>query len=187
MTHLIVHGGRRCGAVIPSANKNAVLPMLCATLLTDEPIALRRVPDITDVRKILDFFRELGSESTMDSHTGTLDLHHATPCSTRGPPPAGRRCARRSCWCRPLLAPLRRGAARGRRQGLHARRARDRSARRGVPRASAREVERGAARSLSGAPAPARCATDHWLDYASVTTTENFVLCAAARRAARSR
>jgi len=56
MTNLIVRGGRPLrGTLTPSANKNAVLPILCATLLTEETITLHRVPDITDVRKILDF------------------------------------------------------------------------------------------------------------------------------------
>ncbi len=53
MSDLIVHGGiPLVGRVIPSANKNAVLPILCATLLTREPVCLRGVPDITDVRKM---------------------------------------------------------------------------------------------------------------------------------------
>ncbi len=77
MSHLIVHGGRPLrGTVTPSANKNAVLPILCATLLTSEPIVLHRVPDITDVRKLLAFFRELGSSVDIDFATGTLRLQH---------------------------------------------------------------------------------------------------------------
>ena len=36
-----------------------------ATLLTSEPVVLHRVPDITDVRKLLAFFRELGSSVDM--------------------------------------------------------------------------------------------------------------------------
>ncbi|KOQ36847.1 UDP-N-acetylglucosamine 1-carboxyvinyltransferase, partial [Achromobacter xylosoxidans] len=77
MSNLIVHGGTPLrGRVIPSANKNAVLPILCATLLTDQPLRLHGVPDITDVRKILDIFRTLGSEVRLDESTRTLDLHH---------------------------------------------------------------------------------------------------------------
>ena len=77
MTNLIVRGGRPLrGEITPSANKNAVLPVLCATLLSDAPLTLHRVPDITDVRKILDFFRALGSQVDMDFDTGTLKLHH---------------------------------------------------------------------------------------------------------------
>ena len=77
MSNLIVHGGKPLrGRITPSANKNAVLPVLCATLLTDEPLRLHGVPDITDVRKILDIFRALGSKVHMDDATGTLSLHH---------------------------------------------------------------------------------------------------------------
>ena len=77
MTSLIVNGGRALrGRIIPSANKNAVLPVLCATLLTDQPVTLHRVPDITDVRKILDFFRSLGSTVDMDFEAGVLKVRH---------------------------------------------------------------------------------------------------------------
>lgn len=45
MSHLIVHGGTPLsGRIVPSANKNAVLPILCATLLTKAPVRLRGVP-----------------------------------------------------------------------------------------------------------------------------------------------
>ena len=47
---LIVNGGKPLsGTITPSGNKNSVLPILCATLLTDQPVALLNVPDITDV------------------------------------------------------------------------------------------------------------------------------------------
>ena len=60
MANLIVHGGTPLtGRIVPSANKNAVLPILCATLLTHEPVRLKGIPEITDVRKILDIFRQL--------------------------------------------------------------------------------------------------------------------------------
>ena len=78
MANLIVHGGTPLtGRIVPSANKNAVLPILCATLLTREPVRLLGIPEITDVRKILDIFRMLGSEVSVDYATGVLDVHHA--------------------------------------------------------------------------------------------------------------
>ena len=41
MSHLVVHGGTPLrGRLVPSANKNAVLPILCATLLTRETVRL---------------------------------------------------------------------------------------------------------------------------------------------------
>ena len=77
MSNLIVHGGTPLvGRIVPSANKNAVLPILCATLLSAEPIRLRGVPEITDVKKILAVFRQLGSAVEIDYKTGILDVHH---------------------------------------------------------------------------------------------------------------
>ena len=77
MAHLIVHGGTPLtGRIVPSANKNAVLPILCATLLTREPVRLVGIPEITDVKKLLDIFRTLGSEVAVDFATGVLDVHH---------------------------------------------------------------------------------------------------------------
>ena len=39
MSDLIIHGGKPLsGTITPSGNKNTVLPILCATLLTDAPV-----------------------------------------------------------------------------------------------------------------------------------------------------
>jgi UDP-N-acetylglucosamine 1-carboxyvinyltransferase len=178
MSHLIVHGGRPLrGRVFPSANKNAVLPILCATLLTREPVVLHRVPDITDVRKLLAFFRELGSSVEMDFAGGTLRLQHGNGLCDHGVRlPSG---MRSSIMLVPALL-QRFGRARldddvtGCTLGV-----REIDPHIDVFLAFGAEVqlERGA----TAVRATRRfAASDHWLDYASVTTTENFVLCAVA-------
>ncbi len=48
------------GRIRASGNKNAALPCLAATLLTDEPVVLRNVPEIEDVHVIMDILRLLG-------------------------------------------------------------------------------------------------------------------------------
>jgi len=48
------------GEVTPGGNKNAALPILAASLLTDEPILFHNVPDITDVRYMGDLLENLG-------------------------------------------------------------------------------------------------------------------------------
>ena len=58
--------------------------MLCATLLAEQPIVLHRVPDITDVRKLLAFFRELSSEVAIDYASGTLTLRHGSGLDPAG-------------------------------------------------------------------------------------------------------
>ena len=48
------------GEVIIAGAKNAALPILCACLLCDEPITLRNVPDLQDVRTMLKLLQEIG-------------------------------------------------------------------------------------------------------------------------------
>jgi UDP-N-acetylglucosamine 1-carboxyvinyltransferase len=151
--------------------------VLCATLLTREPVRLRRVPDITDVRKILDVFRRLGSTVSVDFRRGILDVHHRDthfdPARDHLPEEM-----RSSILLVPgLLARF--GAARietdvkGCALG----------AREVDPHIEVFErfgacVERTDDGLVLRAGRPLRH-NDHWTDYASVTTTENFVLCAA--------
>jgi UDP-N-acetylglucosamine 1-carboxyvinyltransferase len=60
----IVHGGERLhGRIRPTGNKNAALPMLAATLLTDEEVVLENVPKIKDVLTLIDLLRELGASA----------------------------------------------------------------------------------------------------------------------------
>ena len=50
------------GEVTPSGNKNAALPLICATLLTAEPVYLRNVPEINDVIAMCKLLASLGAE-----------------------------------------------------------------------------------------------------------------------------
>lgn len=178
MSNLIVHGGTPLsGRIVPSANKNAVLPILCATLLTREPVHLAGIPEITDVRKILEVFRHLGSDVDVDYAAGTLDVHHRTthfdPERHHLPEEM-----RSSIMLVPgLLARF--GAARiendvqGCTLGV-----REIDPHVEVMQHFGATVERRRETLVMRAAAGLH-ASHHWLDYASVTTTENFVLCAA--------
>ncbi len=54
-------GGQPIGGVIrPSGNKNAALPLIAATLLTDDEVVLRNVPEIRDVEALIRIISELG-------------------------------------------------------------------------------------------------------------------------------
>jgi UDP-N-acetylglucosamine 1-carboxyvinyltransferase len=59
----IIGGGgntRLNGDIRIGGAKNAALPIMCATLLTGEPIQLRNVPDLRDIRTTIQLLRELG-------------------------------------------------------------------------------------------------------------------------------
>ncbi|MGI8840963.1 MAG: UDP-N-acetylglucosamine 1-carboxyvinyltransferase [Caulobacteraceae bacterium] len=174
MSNLIVRGGRPlAGRITPSANKNAVLPILCATLLTDETVILRGVPDITDVAQILDLFAALGSEVALDRATGVLRLRHR----------AGGNAARLPQGMRssimlipPLIARFGQARLEGEVKGCTLG-VREIDPHIEVFQAFGVEVAAEEGALTLSAASPFRPA-DHWLDYASVTTTENFVLCA---------
>lgn len=50
------------GTIRPAGNKNAALPVICATLLTEEPVVLENIPRIRDVLDLLDIVEALGVE-----------------------------------------------------------------------------------------------------------------------------
>jgi UDP-N-acetylglucosamine 1-carboxyvinyltransferase len=58
----MVGGSPLKGEVKIAGAKNAALPILCACLLTDEPIVLRNLPDLQDVRTMLKLLQEIGVE-----------------------------------------------------------------------------------------------------------------------------
>src|SRR5271154_1951187 len=77
MADLVVNGGSPLsGTITPSGNKNSVLPILCATLLTDEPVVLKNVPDITDLDKLVSFFLSQGSKIEWDRAAGGMKVDH---------------------------------------------------------------------------------------------------------------
>ena len=62
MQKIVVAGGVPLeGEVAVSGAKNAVLPILCATLLADEPVSIGNVPDLHDVKTTLRLLAELGA------------------------------------------------------------------------------------------------------------------------------
>jgi UDP-N-acetylglucosamine 1-carboxyvinyltransferase len=65
MSRYIVKGGVALqGTVEAASNKNAVLPIMAATLLTDDECILTNVPQITDVVVMGNLLRELGAQVT---------------------------------------------------------------------------------------------------------------------------
>jgi len=59
----VIEGGRPLnGRVRASGNKNGVLPVLAASLLTEEPVELDNVPRIRDVDTMIALLRQLGAE-----------------------------------------------------------------------------------------------------------------------------
>ena len=53
-------GSRLAGEITPQGAKNEALQVLCAVLLTDEPVHITNVPDIIDVNNQIELLRKIG-------------------------------------------------------------------------------------------------------------------------------
>src|SRR6266571_3080325 len=63
MARFVVEGGTPLrGEITPAGNKNEALPLIAASLLTDEPVTLHNVPRIRDVRGMLEVVSALGAQ-----------------------------------------------------------------------------------------------------------------------------
>ncbi len=71
MDKLVIHGGvPLSGEIRVSGAKNAALPLLCASLLTREPLTLSNVPRLNDVTTMLRLLAQLGAEVSHDDRLG---------------------------------------------------------------------------------------------------------------------
>ena len=62
MEKFIIEGGQPLsGTIVPAGNKNAALPALAATLLTEEQVMLHNIPRIRDVEAMIELLRALGA------------------------------------------------------------------------------------------------------------------------------
>lgn len=74
MDKLVIEGGRRLsGEIVVSGAKNAALPILCAGLLSAEPVHLDNVPNLQDVRTTLKVLGQMGVKSEMTGSHVQLD------------------------------------------------------------------------------------------------------------------
>ena len=71
MDKLIIEGGARlAGEVAVSGAKNAALPVLCAAILSAEPLALTNVPRLRDVQTMVKLLSQMGAAVTDDGSNG---------------------------------------------------------------------------------------------------------------------
>lgn len=74
MSSFIVEGGYRLeGEIEPLGAKNEALEVICATLLTKEPVTITNVPDIADIRNLILLLADMGVKiRTTDHHNVTF-------------------------------------------------------------------------------------------------------------------
>ncbi|MBR6129538.1 MAG: UDP-N-acetylglucosamine 1-carboxyvinyltransferase [Bacteroidaceae bacterium] len=74
MASFIIEGGYRLkGEILPQGAKNEALQVLCAVLLTEEPVHIKNIPDIVDVNNQIKRLEDMGVEVTRhDAHDYTF-------------------------------------------------------------------------------------------------------------------
>ena len=61
MSSFVIEGGHRLsGEIVPQGAKNEALEVICATLLTSEPVTIHNIPDILDVNNLILLLSEMG-------------------------------------------------------------------------------------------------------------------------------
>ncbi len=71
----ITGNGPLNGEIEISGAKNAALPLMCAAILTDQPLVLQRVPDLRDVASLNELLAQFGLTAAYDAKNKTLKLH----------------------------------------------------------------------------------------------------------------
>ena len=84
MDSLIINGGKKLIGDIPiSGSKNACLPMMIASLMTDEKMILNNIPMLSDVKTLISILESLGTnavhiKSSLNLHTKEIINHKAS-------------------------------------------------------------------------------------------------------------
>ncbi len=107
MEKLIVHGGYPLhGSVNISGSKNAALPILAATLLTDELVRIRHVPDVSDTNYMIQILSSLGA--AVERSSGTVSVESPNGVSSSASYDQVRKMRASICLLGPLMARLHR-------------------------------------------------------------------------------
>jgi UDP-N-acetylglucosamine 1-carboxyvinyltransferase len=102
MDKLIVKGGAPLkGRVDISGSKNSALPILAATLLTPETCVIRNVPDLSDIRFMLEILSQLGAKVTFENGVVTT---RAEKVSSETPYDLVRKMRASICVLGPIIA-----------------------------------------------------------------------------------
>ena len=74
MESFVIEGGHPLkGTICPQGAKNEALEVICAVILTSEPVRIKNVPDILDVNNLIQLLRDIGVKVTRnDKHDYTF-------------------------------------------------------------------------------------------------------------------
>lgn len=111
MDSFVVEGGNRLeGSIRVNGSKNATLPLMACSLLTDQAIEFADVPGLADIRNMTRLLAELGVDVDRDEASGTMKLHTTDESASHARYDIVRTMRASICALGPMLA--RRGSAR---------------------------------------------------------------------------
>ena len=77
MQRLEIKGGRRIsGTINISGSKNATLPILASTILTDKKVVITNVPIVSDVETMLKLLNTIGSGIKLKKKEKKILIHN---------------------------------------------------------------------------------------------------------------
>ena len=83
MESFVIEGGHPLkGSITPQGAKNEVLQILCAVLLTADPITIHNIPDIVDVNKLIKLLSNFGvkvnqlGKGSIQFQSDAIDLNY---------------------------------------------------------------------------------------------------------------
>ena len=89
MASFIIEGGHPlAGTITPQGAKNEALQVICATLLTAEPVTISNIPDIRDVNNLIQLLKDMGVKVAPTTPTTPTAPTAPTPPTTPTPPRA---------------------------------------------------------------------------------------------------
>ena len=74
MQKLEINGGKKIsGSIKISGSKNATLPILASTILTDKKVTLTNIPIVKDVETMINLLKTLGSKIKLDKNNKKIE------------------------------------------------------------------------------------------------------------------
>ena len=86
MQKLEIKGGRKIsGTIIVSGSKNATLPILAATILTNKKVIIKNIPIVKDVETMAELLSTIGSAVKFDIKKKKIEIFNKKPLKTTAP------------------------------------------------------------------------------------------------------
>jgi len=86
MQKLEIKGGKKIsGTIVISGSKNATLPILASTILTNKKIKITNVPIVKDVQTFVELLNTIGSDIKLDKKIKKIEILNKNPLKTFAP------------------------------------------------------------------------------------------------------